>query len=196
MGAPRRSRAAIFAIAAIAVAGVVIAAVVLSGGGSPTAGPTAVAPSAMAPTAPPATMPPATTTPPAGQSAPAGTQASAPAAAPAGSDGAAPAQRADDLAAHATITLRLAIEPAGAVITLDGERVTGPELTVPRDGKQHRMRITAPGYVPDDETVSFDESQRLVVRLERAKVPGRGNPRKDRPSEKSERIDRQSPYAD
>jgi hypothetical protein len=102
-------------------------------------------------------------------------------------------QHADEPAAPPKITLRLAIEPAGATVTLDDQPVTGLELVVPRDGKQHHLRITATGYVPDDETVSFDESQRLVVQLKKATGPGRGKPRKDRP-ERPERIESQSPY--
>ncbi|MEO7729879.1 MAG: hypothetical protein ABIY55_02820, partial [Kofleriaceae bacterium] len=91
----------------------------------------------------------------------------------------------------ATITLRFEVDPAGAAITLDGTAVRGHELAVPKDAADHTLRITAPGRVAHDETVRFDESQRLVVQLKRSAEPVRGKPRKDRGND---RIDSQSPY--
>jgi eukaryotic-like serine/threonine-protein kinase len=93
--------------------------------------------------------------------------------------------------APATITLRFEVDPAGAAITLDGTPVRGGELAVARDAADHALRITAPGRVAHDETVRFDESQRLVVQLKRTADPARGKPRKDH---SHERIDSQSPY--
>ena len=90
----------------------------------------------------------------------------------------------------ATITLRFAIEPPSAAVVLDGKRITGTELSVPRDGATHRLKITAAGYLGHDEVISFDENQRLVVQLRRAVAPGRKLP-KDR---STDRIDSQSPY--
>ena len=88
------------------------------------------------------------------------------------------------------------MDPASATITLDSAPVTSDQLTLPRDGALHRLRITAPGYQGYDETLRFDESQRLVVQLKKAAVPGRGKPKKDRPDrpEKPEKIESQSPY--
>jgi eukaryotic-like serine/threonine-protein kinase len=95
-------------------------------------------------------------------------------------------------AAPATITVKLAIDPASAAVTLDGAAVAGNELTLPRDGALHRLRITAAGYQGYDESLRFDESQRLVVALKRTVVPGRPRPpRKDR---EPSGIDSESPY--
>jgi serine/threonine-protein kinase len=101
-----------------------------------------------------------------------------------------------------TITLSLAITPPGAVITLDGARVRGTELVVPKDAAPHRLRITAAGHLGHDEAISFDQSQRLVVQLKQVAVPRRGeDPRKDRSGteriervERTERIESTSPY--
>jgi serine/threonine-protein kinase len=173
----RRSRTGVFILAlAIAAVGIGIA-VVVAGHGD---GALAIRPPAT-PTPPPPTPPVAT---PAAGTVPAPPAHTEPA----------PAQHVDEPAAPAKITLRLAIEPAGATITLDDAPVAGLELVVPRDGKQHHLRITAAGYLPDDETVSFDESQRLVVQLKKAAAPGRGKPHKDRPTERPEKIESQSPY--
>jgi serine/threonine protein kinase len=179
-GPARRSRSAVFVLGlAAAVVGIAIAVVVGRRGDPPV-------PAGAAVTPPPVTQ--ATATPPA---APPVATPAAPIAAPAP----APAQpQGDAPAAPPKITLRLAIEPGDATITLDNERVTGPEIVVPRDARQHHLRITAAGYLPDDEMVSFDESQRLVVQLKKAAAPGRGKPRKDRPTERTERIESQSPY--
>jgi hypothetical protein len=101
--------------------------------------------------------------------------------------------------ASTTITLRLAVEPPGAAILLDGTRVGRTELVVPRDAAPHRLQITAPGYLGYDETISYDESQRLFVQLKHAADPLRGkDPRKDRPrtdrTDRTDRIESQSPY--
>jgi serine/threonine-protein kinase len=90
----------------------------------------------------------------------------------------------------ATITLRFSVEPRGAAITLDGKPVIGGELVVPRDTAEHRLEIKAAGYAPHDETLHFDESQRLEVQLKRA--PTRPTPA--RPNAKPDRIESESPY--
>ncbi|HEY6179965.1 MAG TPA: hypothetical protein VIX73_36230, partial [Kofleriaceae bacterium] len=93
----------------------------------------------------------------------------------------------------ATITVTLAVDPVSATVMLDDSTVSSEHLTLPRDGALHRLRITAPGYQGYDETLRFDESQRLVVQLKKAVAPVRGKPRKDRP-ERPEKIESQSPY--
>ncbi|HMG23764.1 MAG TPA: protein kinase [Kofleriaceae bacterium] len=94
-------------------------------------------------------------------------------------------------AAPERITVTLAVDPASAAITLDGAAVGGGELSVPRDGALHRLRITAAGYLGYDETLVFDQSQRLVVALKRAAAPPRPRPRKDH---SLDGIESQSPY--
>jgi tRNA A-37 threonylcarbamoyl transferase component Bud32 len=102
----------------------------------------------------------------------------------------------------ASVTLRFAIEPRASAIALDGKDITGSEVVVPRDDAVHRVRITAPGYLAHDETVRFDENQRLVVQL-KAATPVRGKDprtgRRDRPErtdrpDRPDRIDSKSPY--
>ena len=73
-----------------------------------------------------------------------------------------------DHAAPATITLRLAVEPPGAAVALDGARVQGNELVVVRDLAAHLLRVSAPGYLPYDTLIAFDEDRRVAVRLKRA----------------------------
>jgi hypothetical protein len=91
----------------------------------------------------------------------------------------------------ATIALKLAIDPPGATVTLDGQPVAGGELTAPRDGELHHLRITAAGYVGYDAPIRFDVSQRVVVALKRAAVaPPRAKPRRD----PLDGIESQSPY--
>jgi len=95
--------------------------------------------------------------------------------------------------APTTITLRLVVEPPGAVITLDGARVNAAELVVPKDAAAHRLRITAPGYLGYDEKIAFDETQRLFVQLKRTASSTRGKP-PPKDSTKPERIESKSPY--
>jgi eukaryotic-like serine/threonine-protein kinase len=104
--------------------------------------------------------------------------------------------------APATITLRFAIDPPGSVVTLDDTRVRETELVVPKDDATHRLRITAAGYVAHDETISFTESQRLVVQLKRVagsvRVVKEKDPHKDHPGterpQPPELIESTSPY--
>ena len=102
----------------------------------------------------------------------------------------------------ATITLRFAIDPPGAVVTLDDTRVRETELVVGKDDAAHRLRITAAGYVAHDETIAFTESQRLVVQLKRVtgsvrvgkdKDPHKDHPGTERP-QPPELIESTSPY--
>jgi eukaryotic-like serine/threonine-protein kinase len=198
--AARRSRLP-WILAAIVVAAGIAAVVVVAGHGD---GQVAIAPAQPA-AAQPAAAQPAAAQPAAAQPA-AAQPATAPAqpAAPATADVTSPAQPQPQAAAAtpdnaataapaaATVTLRFAVEPAGATILVDGTRVQGSELVVPRDDRTHTLRITAPGRLAHDETVRFDESQRLEVQLKRA-GSARGNGPRDH-SGSGERIDVDSPY--
>jgi serine/threonine protein kinase len=122
--------------------------------------------------------------------------------------------RATSLIEPATITLRLAVTPAEAAVVLDGAPVIGGEIVARRDNVRHRLQITAAGYNDFDQTLAFDDSQRVVVQLTRAAAairsnPARKSPRKDRPApallavplsppvpapSEGERIESKSPY--
>ncbi|HET7505079.1 MAG TPA: serine/threonine-protein kinase [Kofleriaceae bacterium] len=108
-----------------------------------------------------------------------------------------------------TITLRFEIDPRDAAIVLDGKRVTEPELAVTMDTAPHLLQITAAGFASHLGTLTYNESQRVVVQLkptgaERGKGarvdrmrPGRPE-RPDRPErtdrpERAERTDRTKP---
>ncbi len=92
--------------------------------------------------------------------------------------------------------LRFEVEPEETVIAVDGKPITGRELEVARDDAEHQLQYSAPGFLPEEETVRFDESQRLTVRLK----PDRKRPRPDRPATRPDRpvrpdrIDSDSPY--
>jgi serine/threonine-protein kinase len=102
----------------------------------------------------------------------------------------------------AQITLRLATSPPGAVVLLDGERVTGSELVVARDGTLHRLEVSSPGYGAYAGTVRFDANKHLSIQLRRSRP--RKNPSKPEPPDAPEprdppdppdRIYVESPYA-
>jgi eukaryotic-like serine/threonine-protein kinase len=101
-----------------------------------------------------------------------------------------PVEPAKPPAEPATITLRFSVEPRGAAITVDGKPVTSGELVVPRDSAEHRLEIKAPGFVAHDETLHYDESQRLEVQLHRVTT----RPTPARPNAKPDRIESESPY--
>jgi eukaryotic-like serine/threonine-protein kinase len=96
----------------------------------------------------------------------------------------------------AQITLRLATSPPGAVVLLDGERVTGSELVVARDGTLHRLEVSSPGYGAYAGTVRFDANKHLSIQLRRSRP--HKNPIKPEPPEAPDPPDRiyvESPYA-
>jgi hypothetical protein len=70
-------------------------------------------------------------------------------------------------AAAPTISLRFAIEPAGAAVELDGVFVTARQIKVHKDEASHRLRISAPGFLPHERQVRFDVTQKLTVQLRR-----------------------------
>jgi len=190
--AARRSRKARTLIGiGIGIAVVVVGAVV--GGlsrpaGSITSGPTTTAAPALKPAAHPDEVPSAR---------PVAPVAPTPENAGSAKDGA------DHAEAHeaTTITLRLAVAPTTAAIMLDGVPISGTEIAVPKDDSSHRLRITAAGYVEYDESISFDESQRLFVQLRRAAgstrvKPPHKDPAKTEPPQPPDRTDRlvPSPY--
>ena len=93
----------------------------------------------------------------------------------------------------AQITLRLATDPPGAVVLLDGERVTGNELVVARDDTLHRLQVSSPGYGAYTGTVRFDANKHLSIQLRRSRP--RKNLVKPEPPEPPDRIYTESPYA-
>jgi serine/threonine-protein kinase len=99
-----------------------------------------------------------------------------------------------------TITLRFALEPAGAAVELDDVFVTARQIRVRRDDAPHRVRITAPGFTAYESQVRFDESQKLTVRLVRAAAafrpvgPPPAKSRSKSTSAVTSRIESTSPY--
>jgi hypothetical protein len=135
---------------------------------------------------------------------------------PATASGRATAPDETPAARDTTITLRFAVDPPEAVITLDGTRLQGTDLAVTRDAVPHRLRITAAGYASHEDRITFDESQRLFIQLKRAGRPGSngahiertriertdradqpgraGQPDRADPSDRADRIEKNSPY--
>jgi hypothetical protein len=114
--------------------------------------------------------------PAAGEAAPAPSDAPAPEpnAEPAAVAAATPASAA--LVAHealaqntepATIRVDIAASPAGAQLSIDGERVTNPfEARAPKGGR-HRVLAEAPGHRTRDLTLEYNRDQHLDIKLER-----------------------------
>jgi len=115
---------------------------------------------------------------------------------PAGSGGPVSSTAPPAVREFTTITLRLTVDPPVAVIAIDGARVQGTELVVPRDAAVHLMKITAAGYRDYTAFIAFDESQRLFVQLKRVTRPTRGSASEedDAGAGSNDLIDRDSPY--
>jgi hypothetical protein len=68
------------------------------------------------------------------------------------------------------VVLRVEVVPAGADVSLDGERIGAGPLRAerPRDDEEHQLRIEADGYEPDTRTVSLAADVQVLVTLERS----------------------------
>jgi hypothetical protein len=99
--------------------------------------------------------------------------------------------------APAKVTIKVDVEPASAAIEIDGKPVAGNALEVEKDDATHKLTITAKGYQPYAEELTFGESQKLVVKLDKVgQKPTARTPKKpnEKPNEKTNRIDTKSPY--
>jgi serine/threonine protein kinase len=100
------------------------------------------------------------------------------------------------------ITLKFTLEPASAKVHIDDVAQPDGEIVVPADGKKHELTITAPGYTPHEEEITFDENQRFSLSLEKVKAAATKPTRPTKPTKpgkpgkpgKTERIDTTSPY--
>jgi hypothetical protein len=81
--------------------------------------------------------------------------------------GYAPPPAVSSAAETSEIALHLAAGVPGATVRID-EGPSQPlpvETHVPRDGREHTLRVEAPGYVPRSRTVTFETDLRLSLAL-------------------------------
>ena len=87
------------------------------------------------------------------------------------------------------MTIKFAVTPATAKITLDGKPVTG-EVEEPVDDDDHELSVTAPGYVAHTEKVRFDDNQRISVALAKQAKASSGH----KTGGTKDKIETDSPY--
>ena len=64
------------------------------------------------------------------------------------------------------VHLRISMTPPTALVTIDGAPVAAPsDAKMPRDGKEHQVRVEAAGFEPHVETVRFDNDLALSIVL-------------------------------
>jgi serine/threonine-protein kinase len=152
---PKRSKLPLIIGAVVLLGGGAAALVAMSGGGTSTKTADKPEPVAAAPADTPAAAPTPPAPPPPAATPPAATPAPPPP----------PAE-------VKSVTIKFAVTPATAKITLDGKPVTG-EVEEPVDDDDHELSVTAPGYVAHTEKVRFDDNQRISVALaKQAKASG------------------------
>src|SRR5262249_36002201 len=83
------------------------------------------------------------------------------------------------------VELRLRIEPARARVTVDGARVAGPSVRVPRDGARHLVRAAAGGFFPVGRTFVAGGDQTLAIKLAKKST----RPKGPRPLAAAEALD-------
>jgi hypothetical protein len=79
--------------------------------------------------------------------------------------------RQDTAPRRLTVRVELRGLPASASVVVDGRSTRGPIVLLPRDGRPHKIHVTAEGYRPwQGEHIAEDDAT-LVVRLERSAEP-------------------------
>ena len=67
------------------------------------------------------------------------------------------------------VRIKLTVSPASAQITIDGAPVSSPYLAnVPRDSRDHIIRVEAPGLEPHVEIVRYEGDITMLVTLTKA----------------------------
>ncbi len=95
----------------------------------------------------------------------------------------------------AKITIKFEVEPQTATIAIDGKPLDGSSLEVTKDDATHQVEITAKGFQPYKEDLSFVETQKLVVHLDKVGArPTKKQGGKDPKDHKTDHIDTNSPY--
>jgi hypothetical protein len=94
------------------------------------------------------------------------------------------------------VVIQFEVDPSDAAITVEGERLTGTELDVPRADREVEVAVTRDGYKPKIRRVSLGASRTVEVILEKGRDPrGRGHrPRRGKENRGEERIISESPY--
>lgn len=63
--------------------------------------------------------------------------------------------------------VQVKVSPSNAKLTLDGAPLAGNPFhaNYPRDGSQHKIRATAPGYFPEERAIAFDRDTSIEIAL-------------------------------
>lgn len=71
-----------------------------------------------------------------------------------------------------TVRMKLTIEPKDARLWVDGIRIATPvDAKVRRDGREHTVRVEAPGYAAKETKVRFEEDSAATLTLLPATLP-------------------------
>ncbi|MEW5854907.1 MAG: PEGA domain-containing protein, partial [Myxococcota bacterium] len=104
--------------------------------------------------------------------------------------------------------LQLLVDPVGAVVEVDGSRITNLDAALSLKPGAHRLRVTAPGYVEDARTITLTSGARDQVSIsltpQSAKPPPEQRPKPaenpkpppdetERPSERPKPAERPKP---
>ena len=73
--------------------------------------------------------------------------------------------------APAEITIRLELHPEGAIVELDGVKVSGSTLQVPRSERAHALVISAAGYTTETRSITARADTLLSLSLRRQESP-------------------------
>jgi serine/threonine-protein kinase len=88
-----------------------------------------------------------------------------------------PAASASTTAAVADVRIKLTVSPPTAQITIDGAPVSSPYLAnVPRDPRDHIIRVEAPGYEPHAEIVRYEGDITMLVTLSKPTAAASATP--------------------
>lgn len=79
--------------------------------------------------------------------------------------------------ARRRVSVSIEARPPTATLSLDGVAVSNPYVAERAwDGEQHRLRVSAPGYLPEETDVHFDADVRMLRALSPAPAPSSNAP--------------------
>jgi hypothetical protein len=78
--------------------------------------------------------------------------------------------------ANGTVQLAVTVQPMGALVFLDNNllQITPQGLTVPRDGRPHKLRAQATGFATKELDLTLDHDQSIDIVLTKGAAGGTG----------------------
>ena len=89
--------------------------------------------------------------------------------------------------AQEVVTVRFDVQPSAAEIVVDGQRIDGGRVVLPKDGVEHTAIVRRSGYNQETRTFEASSDQTFEIRLERQSRRPRAPPRRNTTTKKKKK---------